>query len=142
MELFQPPPPQRAPSPGSIDLSRLHIGNLPYRIQRDTNKDFFASAGFDISAVDISIDPFTGRNPGYCFVNFRESEEASRAMETLNGREIEGKALRIGKARRPHPRTAADEVSSRIRNWDGQRMGESGAMQRERMCTGYPHPAG
>lgn len=43
----------------------------------------------------MSVDPATGRNPSYCFVDFESAEEASRAMADLNGVELLGRGVRI-----------------------------------------------
>jgi RNA recognition motif-containing protein len=45
--------------------------------------------------ISISIDPFTGRNPSYCFVDFNSSEEAQRAIVELNEKNMLGRPLRI-----------------------------------------------
>jgi RNA recognition motif-containing protein len=44
--------------------------------------------------IDISIDPFTLRNPSYCFVDFTTSEEARTAMQTLSGIDFQGRPLK------------------------------------------------
>jgi RNA recognition motif-containing protein len=46
--------------------------------------------------IDISIDPFTGRNPSYCFVELKNKEQADRAMLELNGKEMLGRPVKIG----------------------------------------------
>lgn len=43
----------------------------------------------------MSIDPATGRNPSYCFVDFDSADEAGRAMGELNGVELLGRGVRI-----------------------------------------------
>ena len=45
--------------------------------------------------IDISIDPFTLRNPSYCFVDFTTSEEARTAMQTLSGIDFQGRPLKV-----------------------------------------------
>ena len=45
--------------------------------------------------VDISIDSFSGRNPSYCFVEFRSQEDADRAMSSLQGIDLLGRPIRI-----------------------------------------------
>lgn len=65
----------------------------------------------------MSIDPYTGRNPSYCFVEVATKEQADRAMLELNGREILGRPVKLGpgiagsKTRRPR-----DEFNQRARN--------------------------
>ena len=45
--------------------------------------------------IDISIDPFTGRNPSYCFVELATKEQADRAMVELDGKDLQGRPIRI-----------------------------------------------
>lgn len=45
--------------------------------------------------IDIAIDPFTGRNPSYCFVDLESKELADRAMVALDGREMLGRPIKI-----------------------------------------------
>lgn len=75
--------------------TRLYVGNLLYSAQRDDIVQFFAENGFNVLNLSMSIDPMTGRNPSYCFVDFESAEEASRAMAELNGRDVLGRAVRI-----------------------------------------------
>lgn len=46
--------------------------------------------------VDISIDPFTARNPSYCFVFFQDEIAAQKAIDELDGRDFLGRTLKIG----------------------------------------------
>ena len=44
----------------------------------------------------MSIDPYSGRNPSYCFVELATKEQADRAMLELNGRELLGRPIKLG----------------------------------------------
>ena len=44
----------------------------------------------------MSIDPYSGRNPSYCFVELATKEQADRAMLELNGRELLGRPVKLG----------------------------------------------
>ena len=83
------------PSETPVAVTRLYVGNLLYTIQREQVESLFTENGFQISGMTMSIDPFTGRNPSYAFVDFGTAEEAARAMETLNGADLLGRPLRI-----------------------------------------------
>ncbi|KAF8420405.1 hypothetical protein EV426DRAFT_537678 [Tirmania nivea] len=87
----------RPQDPSYLSSTRLYVGNLLYRVQAHTLTHFFSSAGFVNINISISIDPFTGRNPSFCFVDFESEEEAERALTELNGKEIEGRPVKIGK---------------------------------------------
>lgn len=43
----------------------------------------------------MSIDPFTGRNPSYCFVELQTKEQAERAIRELDGRELVGRPAKV-----------------------------------------------
>lgn len=47
------------------------------------------------SRIDISIDPFSGRNPSYCFVDLETKELAERAMTELDGSDLLGRPVKI-----------------------------------------------
>lgn len=89
----------RKPSPST----RLYVGNLPYQAQEDDVHRLFKANGFATAGIDMSTDPFTGRNPSYCFVDLRTAEEARTAMADLDGMEVLGRPVRIkpGVAKRP-----------------------------------------
>ncbi|KAK5937023.1 hypothetical protein PMZ80_010772 [Knufia obscura] len=75
--------------------TRLYVGNLLYSAQKDDILQFFNENGFNVANISMSIDPETGRNPSYCFVDFENPEDASRAMDDLNGRDVLGRTVRI-----------------------------------------------
>lgn len=49
----------------------------------------------DSERIDIAIDPFTGRNPSYCFVDLQAKDQAERAMAELDGRDMRGRPVKI-----------------------------------------------
>ena len=67
----------------------------------------------------MSVDPFTGRNPSYAFVDFETPEDANRAMSSLNGMEVLGREVKIN----PGVRRQAGESGpqSRVKSYDGRR---------------------
>ena len=78
-------------SPGT----RLYVGNLLYSAQGADVDQFFTDNGFKVAQVDMSTDPFTGRNSSYCFVDLDTAEEAARAIAELNGMELLGRPAKI-----------------------------------------------
>ena len=45
--------------------------------------------------IDMSVDPFTGRNPSYCFVDFSSPELADLALVSLNGKTLLGRPVKV-----------------------------------------------
>lgn len=50
----------------------------------------------DSEHINISIDPFSGRNPSYCFVELQSKEDADRAIRDLNGKDLLGRPVKMG----------------------------------------------
>jgi len=86
-------------APGGEDAAsagtRLYVGNLLYTAQQPDIEALFTERGFNVAGVSISIDPFSGRNPSYCFVDLDTPDEAQRAIAELNGADVLGRALKV-----------------------------------------------
>lgn len=78
--------------------TKLFVGSLSYSVNDDQLKDAFAAAGTVVSAKVI-IDRETGRSKGFGFVEMGSEEEAKAAVELVNGKEIEGRAVAVSEAR-------------------------------------------
>ena len=72
---------------------------------------------FDREHINMSIDPYTGRNPSYCFVELANKEQADRAMLELNSKDFLGRPVKVGPgvARSRNPRQLG-ESNQRARN--------------------------
>lgn len=77
---------------------RLFIGGLPFSSTEDELKTLFAQAGTVVSAT-IIIDKFSGRSKGFGFVEMSTDEEATKAIETLNGSDMGGRKLVVAEAK-------------------------------------------
>jgi cold-inducible RNA-binding protein len=77
--------------------SKLYVGNLPYRISEDELRQAFSKAGTVVS-VRIITDAGTGRSKGFGFIEMETPEQAQKAIETLNGAELSGRALKVAEA--------------------------------------------
>lgn len=77
---------------------KLYVGNLSYDMTEDTLKDTFSAAGTVGSAIIIK-DKISGRSKGFGFVEMSTDEEAGKAIEMLNGKEFDGRALTVNEAR-------------------------------------------
>lgn len=119
--------------------TRLYVGNLLYSAQKDDIASFFAENGFTVASVTMSIDPATGRNPSYCFVDFESAEDAARAISELNGKDVMGRAVRInpGVAKRAGEGSAQSQPRTyNNRGWRGdgqQQQGEHTFQYHSRM---------
>src|SRR2546423_15645660 len=77
---------------------RLYVGNLSYGVTEADLREVFAEAG-EVVDVKVVLDRDTGRPRGFAFVELASDGEAARAVETLNGREVQGRAMNVTEAR-------------------------------------------
>ena len=79
-------------------MKNLFVGNLSFRTTEIELRTMFEPFG-QITRIHIAMDRDTGRSRGFAFVDMPNDEEASRAMTALNGKELDGRALRVNEAR-------------------------------------------
>jgi len=77
---------------------KLFVGGLSYNTTEETLKETFAQAGNVESAVIIT-DRLSGRSKGFGFVEMSTDEEAEKAIEMFNGKELDGRSLTVNEAR-------------------------------------------
>ena len=82
---------------------KLYVGGLSYNTSEATLKTTFEAAGTVETAV-IIMDKMTGRSKGFGFVEMSTDEEAKKAIETINGTELDGRTLTVNEARPMEPR--------------------------------------
>ncbi len=85
--------------------TRLYVGNLSYNVTEPELKDVFGENGRNVKEVKVVLDRDTGRPRGFAFVEMTTDAEASQAIETLNGREIQGRPINVSEARERAPRS-------------------------------------
>jgi len=83
--------------------TKLYCGNLDYAVTGDQLGEIFAEAGKVVSAVVIS-DKYSGRSKGFGFVEMSSDEEAKKAIELFNGKDMQGRAMVVNEARPRQPR--------------------------------------
>ncbi len=76
---------------------KLYVGNLALTISNTELESLFAEHGL-VSSVNVIRDQHSGQPRGFGFVEMADVE-AKRAMELLNGKEIEGRPLTVNEAR-------------------------------------------
>ena len=76
---------------------KLYVGNLSFQTMESDLDALFAEFG-DVESVRIITDRDTGRSRGFGFVEMSE-EAADKAIDALNGKEVDGRALTVNEAR-------------------------------------------
>ena len=76
---------------------KIYVGNMNYATTEETLKDLFSQYGEVVSATIIK-DKFTEQSKGFGFVEMTEEEAANTAIATLNGKELDGRRIRVNVA--------------------------------------------
>jgi len=75
---------------------KLYVGNLPWSTGEAELEEMFSAIGA-VSSANVITDRDTGRSRGFGFVEM-SSDDAKRAIEELNGNEVDGRAIRVNEA--------------------------------------------
>ena len=76
----------------------IYVGNVPYNSSEEDLGNLFSEYG-TVTSVKIIINKHTGRSKGFGFVEMANEAEGDKAVESLNGYEINGRNLRVDKAK-------------------------------------------
>lgn len=77
---------------------KLYVGNLSYNMTDADLKTLFEGVGAVESAVVI-MDKFSGRSKGFGFVEMGSEDDAAKAIKEFDGKEIEGRNIKVNEAR-------------------------------------------
>src|SRR5262245_41298777 len=78
--------------------TKLYVGNLSFQTTSEDLQELFAQAG-TVESASVVEDRMTGRSRGFAFVEMATPEEATAAIEQMNGREVGGRALKVNEAK-------------------------------------------
>jgi RNA recognition motif-containing protein len=76
---------------------KIYVGNMSYNTSEDTLRQLFAQYG-EVVSVNVITDRYTGRAKGFGFVEMASDDAARAAMGALNGREVDGRQLKVNEA--------------------------------------------
>ena len=76
----------------------LFVGSLPWSVNDEQLAQIFAEAG-TVDSARVITERDSGRSKGFGFVEMASDDEAKKAVEMLNGKEIEGRAITENEAR-------------------------------------------
>ncbi len=77
---------------------RLYVGNLAYSVDSSQLQELFGQHG-TVTSAQVLSDRETGRSKGFGFVEMGTDEEATNAINALNGQQFGGRALTVNEAR-------------------------------------------
>ena len=78
--------------------TKLYVGGLPYSVTEGRLQELFAAHG-TVESAKVITDKFTGQSRGFGFVEMGSGSEAQKAIEALNGTQLDGRTLIVNEAR-------------------------------------------
>ena len=84
--------------------NKLFVGNLSFNTTENDLQDAFAAHG-TVTETNLMMDRTTGRPRGFGFVTMSTPEEAQKAIEAMNGKDMDGRALTVNVAKPREERT-------------------------------------
>jgi len=115
---------------------KLYVGNLPFTVDNDKLKEIFSAFG-EVEEATIIIDKFSRRSKGFGFVTFVNDADADKAVEELNGKEVEGRSVKVNEAKPMEERSDSDRPR---RSFGGDRGGSGGGFGGQRRSFGGDRP--
>ena len=76
---------------------------MPFATTSDQLTEMFSKAG-KVAEANVVMDKMTGRSRGFGFVEMATEEDAKKAIDTLNGTEVDGRKIFVSEARPQAPR--------------------------------------
>jgi RNA recognition motif-containing protein len=77
---------------------KLYVGNLAYKTQSDGLREAFAEFG-EVKEAIVVTDKFSGQSRGFGFVEFTDDAAAQKAMQAMDGRDLDGRNLKVNEAK-------------------------------------------
>src|SRR5674476_766749 len=96
--------------------NKLFVGNLSFNTTENDLNDALAAFG-TVTETNLMMDRMTNRPRGFGFVTMSSAEEAQKAIEGMNGKDMDGRALTVNVAR-PREERAAVHVLA-VHAFDG-----------------------
>jgi RNA recognition motif-containing protein len=76
----------------------LYVGNLLFDVAESDLKSLFEPFG-QVTEIRLIMDKFSGKSKGFGFVEMPSKEEAQKAIEALNGKDVKGRAMTVNEAK-------------------------------------------
>ena len=76
----------------------IYVGNLSYKVNEDGLNEIFKEFG-DVNSVKIVTDKYTEQSKGFAFVVMDNESDAKKAIEKLNGKELDSRQIIVNEAR-------------------------------------------
>src|ERR1022692_3328987 len=111
--------------------SKLFVGNLSFNTTENDLQDAFAAFG-TVTETNLMMDRMTNRPRGFGFVTMSSAEEAQKAIDCLNGKDMDGRALTVNVAK-PREERAPGGGGGGRREYGGGGGGGAGRSEERRV---------
>src|SRR5687768_10068731 len=101
---------------------KLYVGNLPFNTTNQDLNDIFGEIGA-VESCNVIEDRETGRSRGFGFVEMANKEDGERAIAELNGKEVNGRELKVNEAKPQERRNGGGGGGGGYRGGGGSRGG-------------------
>ena len=120
-----------------MNNNKLFVGNLSFNTTENDLQDTFAAHG-TVVETNLMMDRMSGRPRGFAFVTMSTQEEAEKAIQALNGAQMDGRALTVNAAKPREERPAGGGGGGGRGGYGGGSGGGSGGGGgRERRTNRY-----
>ncbi len=82
---------------------KLYVGNLSYQTTEATLSEQFGTVG-EVVSVSLITDRMTGQSRGFAFVEMANERAAQQAVSQLDGKDVDGRSIKVSEARPQAPR--------------------------------------
>ena len=80
---------------------KIYVGNLPFSVDEAKLRDLFS--GYETKEITLITDKFNGRSKGFGFVVIEDEASAKEALKEFDGKEVEGRELKVSEAKPMDP---------------------------------------
>lgn len=101
---------------------KLYVGGLPYSVTDSHLEEIFTEHG-TVESARVIADKFTGQSRGFGFVEMSSSEDGQKAIDALNGTDLQGRTLTVNEARPQERRSGFGNPGGGRRSGGGGRTG-------------------
>lgn len=101
-----------------MQKKNLFIGSLAYATTDDSLRAFFEQVG-PVASAKVIMDRDSGRSKGFGFVEFENEADNQKAIDQLNGQELDGRAITVNEARPREERPRRDFGGNSDRGGNG-----------------------
>ena len=78
--------------------TKLYVGNMTYGMTNANLESLFSPFG-EVRSAQVVMDRDTGRSKGFGFVEMGNEQSSKSAIDALNGKDVDGRALTVNEAR-------------------------------------------